>query len=140
MKSTSADDKLLAEAKLILHVQYPDLEEVWLEGYHEGMSQLDEMVNPYPNGSEEHQFWHEGWWAACFEEPPLFNLDGSIVESRAESAEIIPLPLRPEAKVKVCTAVNDDSVKTPKWMRVLKISAVCLATAAAGATLMELAG
>jgi ribosome modulation factor len=68
----------LALTRLMMHVEMPDLEETWLDGYQSGLDDLPEENNPYPMNSQEYECWNEGWWAGFYQEQPLFSLDGTV--------------------------------------------------------------
>jgi len=68
----------VACAQLKLHVEVPDLDETWLDGYESGLYEKPEESNPYQMGTSEYEAWTEGWWAGFYKEEPLFNTDGSV--------------------------------------------------------------
>lgn len=66
----------LSDLRLKLHLDNPNYEECYVDGYSFALAQLNENFNPFPMNSIEAQYWSEGWWSAFYEEKPLFNLSG----------------------------------------------------------------
>ena len=73
------DSQVLANLRLKLHLEYPDLEDCYVDGYACSLAGLSEETNPYLLDSIEGNYWTDGWWAAFYEEKPLFNLEGPTV-------------------------------------------------------------
>lgn len=129
---------ILANSKLLLHIQFPDLEDVWLEGYEDAMAKVDEMTNPYPIGTIEHFYWSDGWWSATYEEAPLFNLDGSTVDSHAKPGEIIEINFRQAKKPLSAHASNEANLAKSDWKNVAKITASLLVGGAVASVAYDL--
>jgi hypothetical protein len=70
------DKNILADLRLKMHIEHPDYEECYVDGYACGLAEMDEEMNPYGNDSIEGQYWTEGWWSAFYDEKPLFSLEG----------------------------------------------------------------
>lgn len=66
----------LSHLKLKLHLDFPNYEECYIDGYACGLVNITEASNPYTKNSVEAGYWSEGWWNAFYEESALFNLDG----------------------------------------------------------------
>lgn len=64
---------VLGYSKLALHLNNPDLDDVWLEGFEAASSLQDETSNPYQKDNSEHEYWSQGWWAGFYGEAPLFE-------------------------------------------------------------------
>lgn len=75
------DQHILADVRLKLHLEYPDLEECYVDGYACSLAGLAEETNPYTLNSIEGDYWTDGWWSAFYEEKPLFNLEGPTIET-----------------------------------------------------------
>ncbi|MBB71748.1 MAG: transmission trait enhancer LetE [Legionellales bacterium] len=74
------NDNIIPFARLKHHIDVPNLEEVWLDGFESAQAELEEERNPYRQGSTEYFHWNEGWWAGFYEEEPLFDLAGNLRE------------------------------------------------------------
>lgn len=74
------DKHLEAELKLKLHIDYPDLEDCYVDGYACSLAGLDETLNPYASDSIEGEYWTDGWWDGFYEEKAAFTLSGPITE------------------------------------------------------------
>ena len=57
---------LLPHLKLRLHIDYPDLEECYAEGYEASCNDCTETSNPYPTKTAEHEHWNDGWWDGIY--------------------------------------------------------------------------
>ncbi len=57
--------------KLQLNINFPDLEDCYLEGYEAAQQELGEELNPYSECSAAFEQWQEGWWAGLYNEAPL---------------------------------------------------------------------
>ena len=90
---TTAEQQTLAQARLLFHVQHPDYDTIWLEGYHSDLNADNAGDNPYPIDSQAYSFWEEGYWAAVYAEEPLFDYAGNSMPNRlkviADSTRII---------------------------------------------------
>lgn len=69
---TESVQQLDSELKLHLNVNYPALEECWMDGYECAGQELEESDNPFPAGYREFDHWNEGWWAGFYGEPALY--------------------------------------------------------------------
>ena len=96
----TTDESLVAEAKLLLEIDNPNYDEVWLEGYEESLADIEESANPYPEGSKEFEYWSEGWWAACYGEEPLFDYEGHVVGSTETAAPKQAEPAAPKHRIR----------------------------------------
>jgi hypothetical protein len=105
--------------------KYPNLEEVWMDGYRMAGQDLAEDDNPHAEGTLEHQHWNEGWWAGFYEEAPLYDIQ--YEENVSANADL--------TKVKPLEAANEASYKKPefkRWLgRVAKIAGALAVTYAA---------
>lgn len=70
------NNDLIQDIRLKWHIDYPNYEDCYVDGYGYGLIALDEQLNPYQSDSIEGQYWAEGWWSAFYDEKPLFHLDG----------------------------------------------------------------
>lgn len=75
MSQTRMDDNMqisntLGYSKMALHINNPDLDDVWLEGFEAAGQSQDEMTNPYLATDIAHEFWDQGWWAGFYGEQP----------------------------------------------------------------------
>ncbi len=79
------------ELKLLLNLKEgrATLEECWMEGFHQANIEIAEEFNPYATGSEEAEFWSQGWWAGFYSEEALFPqyAVGLAVEKEAHVME-----------------------------------------------------
>ena len=66
---------ILPYVKLSLHIENPDLDDVWRDGYKSAEASELEESNPFFAGSTEHEFWEQGWWAGFYQEEPLFQME-----------------------------------------------------------------
>lgn len=66
-------NELLPEIKFHFHLQYPDLEECYLSGYEAALTGLNEMANPFSQGTKSFDFWLDGWWSGFYGEEPWFE-------------------------------------------------------------------
>lgn len=110
----------LAYAQLKLHVDVPNLEETWLDGYQSGFHDKPEEGNPYPMGTAEYELWTEGWWSGFYQEQPLFSLDGSTAPQVTTAAN--------EVKIEQVVVKKDNA--TRKYIvRTIEILGALLAAA-----------
>ncbi len=119
------NDTSLSVAKLQLHVDFPDIEEVWLDGYECANKEASESQNPYPKHSLEHIQWSEGWWAGFYGEEPLFELAG------AKAAATVTAPETTVATAKASKPVlwQQDNIKY--WItRLTQLAGALVASAA----------
>lgn len=71
MNDTTA---LLPDIKLRFNIDHPSYEECYILGYECAVLELDEVENPFREGSQEAVQWLEGWWAGAYGEEPLFDI------------------------------------------------------------------
>ena len=71
------DTNIVNDLRLKLHIQYPDLEECYVDGFACALAEIAEEANPYEEETIEHQHWQDGWWAGFYNEKPLFTLSGN---------------------------------------------------------------
>ncbi|NDC31752.1 MAG: transmission trait enhancer LetE [Bacteroidetes bacterium] len=81
------DTQIEADLRLKLHIDYPDLEDCYVDGYACALAGIDEFSNPYANDSIEGEYWTEGWWAGFYSEKALFNLEGPVIEKQQPKPE-----------------------------------------------------
>ena len=79
--TNSNDANTVAQATLLFEIENPNYDELWLEGYEDGLASNQEEANPYPEDSTAYHYWSEGWWAAFYGEEPLFDYQGHVVGS-----------------------------------------------------------
>lgn len=102
---TTTTDDILSHVKLQFHVNNPNLEECWADGYALAQAGIVEEDNPYEEGSAEHEQWSQGWWAGFYEEAHLYEaLEGKhlqlarIVQQTVQPAANEPRWLTPRVK------------------------------------------
>ena len=96
------ENKLLSYTRLQHHIDVPDLEEVWLDGYESAQAEVAENSNPYQTGTTEYFQWNEGWWSGFYEEAPLFKLADSPAQAVArENIQTTSEVSRQETEFKV---------------------------------------
>lgn len=62
------DSMLLGLCQLQFHINNPDLEDAWDDGYEHGCAEYAESSNPFPKNSQEYHHWQNGWWAGFYNE------------------------------------------------------------------------
>lgn len=72
MNDTTA---LLPHIRLRFNIEHPSYEECYIFGYECALSDVEEVDNPFREGSPEAEQWLEGWWAGAYGEKPLFDLN-----------------------------------------------------------------
>ena len=79
---------ILPYAKLLLNIDFANYDEVYLDGFDSAKAEKTDENNPYQEGSVEHFYWSEGWWAGFYEQEPLFTWDtvASATSVQAQSA------------------------------------------------------
>ena len=83
---------ILSYTKLSLHLQNPDLDDVWKMGYETGQNSELNDTNPYQVGSVEHEYWSEGWCSGYYSEDPLFEyVTETSIASENEAANDLSL-------------------------------------------------
>ena len=120
-------NNVLPYIRLDFNINHPSIEECYVDGYSAAMNEVEELRNPFKEGSAEARHWAEGWWAGFYGEEPLFTLAGIPME---ESAFITN------------KADNDASFLSPKinlyLLRFLEISGALAVSALVGYQLVEL--
>ena len=82
------DSLFLSNLKLKLHIEQPNYEDCYVDGYACSLVHLSEAINPFQSGTKEAMYWAEGWWNAFYGEKAFFNLDGvKIKESQPNPQE-----------------------------------------------------
>lgn len=119
---------MLPHIKLRFNIEYPDLEDCYIEGYQSALAATDEKGNPFPIGTREHEQWLDGWWAGFYGEEPLFTLKNNSL-----------------TKKKPPVAANDQfyhvlgSMLTSEFFtKMLKITGALAATAVVGYQVFDL--
>jgi hypothetical protein len=79
-------DNTLGYSRLQLHIHTPNLDDIWLEGYEQGIKEYAESNNPFPEDTQEHRHWDDGWWAGFYNEDPMFEHDNSTKPDATESS------------------------------------------------------
>ena len=118
---------VLPEARLILNMQCPGLEECWVDGYESAIASMAEGENPFTKDSQENQQWLDGWWAGFYGEMPIYDLTNNADFAHCNEVVI--------TEVITGEAVNESNWSSPKvklWAgRVAKVAGIVAVTAAA---------
>src|SRR3990167_3178011 len=77
---------MVPDLKLRFNINCPDLEECYSEGYESALEEIAEENNPYKEGTLEHEYWQEGWFAGLYEEEPALTLEHIEEKSITEAA------------------------------------------------------
>ncbi len=72
-------NNILPIVRLFFHIKVCSYHDLWLEGYEDCQQSFDSVSNPYLENSIEYDYWEDGWWAAFYDEPPLFTLEGDVI-------------------------------------------------------------
>jgi hypothetical protein len=81
------DTNIEGDLKLKLHIEFPDLEDCYVDGYACALAGIHESTNPYQEDCIEGQYWSEGWWSGFYSEKALFNLDGAVIDKTQPKPE-----------------------------------------------------
>ncbi len=121
MNDTTA---LLPHIKLRFNIEHPSYEECYLFGYECASAEVAEEDNPFREGSQEAEQWLEGWWAGCYGEQPLFDLNDLASDEIELNREL---------------SANDQQYQKSSFMTlVFEISGAIAASAIVGYQLLEL--
>lgn len=86
-------NNLYPELRLAFEIQHPALDTVWQDGYSACEQGMEEEANPHMPESKEYQYWQEGWFCACFDEPRPFTVEQTTtVDEHASSVIKLPTP------------------------------------------------
>ena len=78
---------VLGYSKIALHLNNPDIDDVWLEGFEAATSMQDESDNPYQADQAESEYWAQGWWAGFYGEQPLFDTNHAANDCHDETPQ-----------------------------------------------------
>ena len=124
MQDTTA---YLPHIRLDFNIKHPSIEECYVDGYLCATNEMQELENPFKEGSLEARNWSDGWWAGFYGDEPLFDFTTVAAE---ETAFI---------KSK---ADNDAAFSSPKMnlylLRFLEISGALAVSALVGYQLIEM--
>ncbi|MBY0545367.1 MAG: hypothetical protein K2Q14_07470 [Gammaproteobacteria bacterium] len=71
-------------SKLKFKMDFPEIQDTWLDGYESAQKGGQEETNPFSPGTLGFEHWNEGWWAGFFEEPALFNWTDTALINNVE--------------------------------------------------------
>lgn len=71
---------LLPDIKLRFNIEHPNLEDCYVFGYQCAQNEVNEEENPFRDGTQEHEYWAEGWWAGFYGEEPIFDVNSGLAE------------------------------------------------------------
>lgn len=74
---------VLPHLRLRFNIEHPGFEECYQDGFQAAQSNLLDDENPYQEGSSEHQYWSEGWWAGFYDEEAA--LSDEVVQAQADT-------------------------------------------------------
>lgn len=78
----------LPDIKLRFNIEHPNLEECYIFGYECALANIGEEENPFKSGSQESEYWIEGWWAGFYGDKPLYKLaEKEIVTSEPSEVD-----------------------------------------------------
>lgn len=121
--------ELLPHIKLRFNMEHPSFEECYSFGYECAIAEVDEIDNPYREGSREYEQWQEGWWAGFYGEKPLFEL--------ADSSDLTLLSKHDAANDQFFNMISN-LVGNSFLSSMLKITGAIAATAVVGYQVLEL--
>ncbi|GAB4391616.1 MAG: transmission trait enhancer LetE [Gammaproteobacteria bacterium] len=132
------DHEILARARLQLHIELPDLEECYVDGYESANHKLQETDNPFKEGSSEYQFWADGWYDGYHKAQPLFTLNKRLdhqkhLQTSEHEVEIVENPV-----IKLSNNSTDTQHTHKIWLtRTIQVAVALAAAVAAYQFLVE---
>lgn len=87
-------DEELSYVNLRFHVEHPDFEACYAEGYESAVSGRTERENPFALGTKESDQWLDGWWAGFYGEPPIYELSDYLTSGSDEAANDEAYPVK----------------------------------------------
>lgn len=123
-----SENEILPHLKLRMNIQHPDFEDCYLDGYDSALNDMTEEANPFPIGSNEHQYWVDGWWDGFYGEEALFS------KEKLEDKEGFKEEAANDTYFQSITSLFNETLVS----NILKITGIIAATAVMGYQVIDL--
>lgn len=120
------EKEIIPYLRLMLNIQYPPLDECWLDGYESGGAEVEDKDNPYPESSAEHEYWLEGWWEGFYQVNT--SLAKTNIKRDAKKIQTKPSKVTQQTSSSLSKKHQHRFDRWGKIMRFVKVSGVIAAT------------